>query len=591
MKAVKKRRERKGRGSIRQILLVYALLFIVPIIVFLIFSNLYAIQLVRRQVYSSNKNTLYLYAAQIDASLTSVVNYLVELGTNDASLADMGAQMDRNERLLLSYTIKNKWNDDLTLYNQTVDGFFAYTPADDTFVYTAATMESTSQQMELTNFLRYHSARLQEDSDLHSNWIAQKVGDKVYLFRILKVQNVCFGTWVGMDRLLSNVVTVDIAGLEHIFFLDHEGKILSVDDQLLGEEWELSGDFSDYYLTGPKDEYLVVGERLQTGDVSLVALIADDSILEGLNTLNSTIALFTMLSALLILLFFAFSQMQIVKPFRKLVESMEQVEQGNLEVKLDTARARREFAVVNRTFNNMASQIKKLKIDVYEEKIQKQKAQFEFLQIQVNPHFFINMMDLLYNCACLKDTEMVKEMTVLLVNHFRYTLYSDPMIRLQEEIDFIHNYMMVQELRSAGRVNILFEVQMEEGMEDVRIPIMSIQTFVENAIKHGQTKDKQVSVLVRGRLEDTEGRPFLVITVEDGGWGFSEEVLRQLNKEHRIEIDGKKRIGIYNVKRRLSLLYGKDATITFANKTERGAVVTLRFPKTESQLRAEKEGE
>lgn len=58
-----------------------------------------------------------------------------------------------------------------------------------------------------------------------------------------------------------------------------------------------------------------------------------------------------------------------------------------------------EFEIVNQRFNSMMSQIEALKIDIYEERLSKQKTELQHLQLQLNPHFFLNSLNIIYNFA------------------------------------------------------------------------------------------------------------------------------------------------------------------------------------------------
>lgn len=66
---------------------------------------------------------------------------------------------------------------------------------------------------------------------------------------------------------------------------------------------------------------------------------------------------------------------------------MNELKSGNLEVHLSEENVFSEFQILNDTFDNMTKEIKKLKIDVYEEKLNKQQAELLYLQEQINPHF------------------------------------------------------------------------------------------------------------------------------------------------------------------------------------------------------------
>ena len=75
---------------------------------------------------------------------------------------------------------------------------------------------------------------------------------------------------------------------------------------------------------------------------------------------------------------------------------------------------------MNSTFNNMLEEIDKLKSDVYEEKISRQKAELKHLQGQVNPHFYLNSLNIIYTLARTGELELLEEMCTCLIDYFRY---------------------------------------------------------------------------------------------------------------------------------------------------------------------------
>lgn len=82
-----------------------------------------------------------------------------------------------------------------------------------------------------------------------------------------------------------------------------------------------------------------------------------------------------------------FNRKTLVHPVDKLVKAMEEVENGNLHVKVEEEAYYQEFRCLNYQFNRMVSEIEKLKIDVYEEQLNRQNSELKFLLLQINPHF------------------------------------------------------------------------------------------------------------------------------------------------------------------------------------------------------------
>ena len=68
-----------------------------------------------------------------------------------------------------------------------------------------------------------------------------------------------------------------------------------------------------------------------------------------------------------------------------------------------------EFEFLGNTFNIMAEQIKTLKIDVYQEQLRVKQGELKQLQAQINPHFYMNSLNIIYNLAALGDTESVQK--------------------------------------------------------------------------------------------------------------------------------------------------------------------------------------
>ncbi len=95
-----------------------------------------------------------------------------------------------------------------------------------------------------------------------------------------------------------------------------------------------------------------------------------------------------------------------------------------------------------------------------------------------------------------------------------------------------------------------------------------------------------MTVSISGYLEFEEEGTYLVLLISDTGEGFDEATLRRLNAKEPIIKDGRRSIGIANVRSRLQIIYGSQASIKFFNNQPKGAVVQIRFP--EKQIPGDK---
>lgn len=564
-------------NSIQRKIITYAICFIVPIIAFLIASNFYAVKIVRNQVYESNRNTIRLYVNQLDRTFENADTFLSGMGFAQSDLQAMTEETGENERKLAAFRVKNVLSSSLYQYDA-IDAFFVSAPLGGEYVYRSKFTEEYQQQKAIDQYILETITNKTKGEDLPKNWYPCKVGEKFYMFRFFSLQGTCFGAWIDVDHLLQNLKTVEMAGLDNILFVSGEGIPLSNEKNLTQEGIDFGGDLGHYYLTGKNDNYMVVGQKSEMGDFRLVALLQDKDILAGLQFFSFLIITLIVISGLLLILFFVFSQKEIAAPLNRLSRAMESIESGNLDTKIPDVKTADEFKMVNRTFNSMTTQIKELKITVYEEKIHKQKAQLDFYKIQVSPHFFINALNTIYSFAQTKNLEMVKQMTMCVVRHFRYTLHSSQEVRLSEELDFTRNFLQMQEIRSAGHLQYEIDVEVSQRLLDAVIPTLVIQTFVENSIKYTDSTDGNVVVEVRAFLEYEVEGSYIHIIISDTGAGYREEVLEQLNNGKKVRDERGEHIGIYNVQQRLRLIYGDRAQLHFSNRATTGAKVEIRFP-------------
>ena len=111
----------------------------------------------------------------------------------------------------------------------------------------------------------------------------------------------------------------------------------------------------------------------------------------------------------------------ILNPLNRIVEFMKGIgAEGLPQTRLANDVATSEFQLIVSTFNRMLDRIEKLKIDVYEEKLSKQKAELKHLQLQLKPHFFLNALNIIHSLAQLGDCAKIQELIQYLTNYFRY---------------------------------------------------------------------------------------------------------------------------------------------------------------------------
>ena len=169
---------------------------------------------------------------------------------------------------------------------------------------------------------------------------------------------------------------------------------------------------------------------------------------------------------------------------------------------------------------------------------EKLKSELSFLRSQVSPHFMFNVLNSLASLA-RKKSDQVESAIIQLSQLMRYSLYhTDKKVTLEQEADYINNYINLQKLRFGATVNMHFHVDL--ARKDLLIEPMLLVPFVENAFKHG------VGLI---------GDPVIIIILEASAYRISFTVRNKFNPAYNEIKDSSSGIGLHNVRRRLDLLY------------------------------------
>ena len=221
--------------------------------------------------------------------------------------------------------------------------------------------------------------------------------------------------------------------------------------------------------------------------------------------------------------------------------------------------------------------------------LQKQ-AEIDALQSQINPHFLNNTLDSIRGLAMEEHAAQTCEMVGSLSRFLRYTIsQKHNMISLNEELDSVKSYMTIQRYRFADRFSLSMTISPgDEHILRYRIPKLTLQPLIENAIYHGLD-----SIAAGGKItifcELTQSR--LIIDVTDNGVGMDCLTLEKINKklhestvpsEEPREIGHGSGVALYNVNARIKLVYGERYGLTMYSIHGQGTKAQIILPLKES---------
>jgi hypothetical protein len=197
-------------------------------------------------------------------------------------------------------------------------------------------------------------------------------------------------------------------------------------------------------------------------------------------------------------------------------------------------------------------------------------AELRALHAQINPHFLFNALNTLYG-VIPKTAEAARRLVLNLADVFRYFLQSQrTMVPLADELKVVKAYLEIEQERLGPRLRIEFDVPAQAVT--AKIPSLSIQPLVENAVKHGVAGKPEGGLV---RLTVGRAGEAWRIAVEDTGAGAA---AARSNAVHS-------GVALDNVSRRLKLCYGPMAELHF-ERTGAGASAHFEVP-----IRASEAGE
>lgn len=269
----------------------------------------------------------------------------------------------------------------------------------------------------------------------------------------------------------------------------------------------------------------------------------------------------------------------ISRPIRDLSEEMKTITLN--EYSGSTLESREdEIGILQDSFNHMITRNKELIAQQYQAKLEKRNAQLRALQAQINPHFMYNTLQVIGGMALEKDAPEVYSVTLALSDILRYSLnFSKEMVCLEEEVEYLKSYVMIQNERFGGKVQL--KLELEPDTRKCLIPKLILQPLAENSFEHGLLNKAGDWLLAVESHTTPEGD--LLICIKDNGIGFDSERLAQIRE--KIELDTVKalnsgsHIGLANVHARIKLRSAKEGHgVSIDSSPETGTTVSVRMP-------------
>jgi sensor histidine kinase YesM len=194
------------------------------------------------------------------------------------------------------------------------------------------------------------------------------------------------------------------------------------------------------------------------------------------------------------------------------------------------------------SYEILQKKLRQKELDEQKAKTLATEAQLASLESRIHPHFLFNTLNSI-SALITENPAMAEEMMENLSDLLRYSLDSNAkgLVTLTQELEITEKYLEMEKIRFEDR--LIYEIRCDENILNAKLPPLSLQTLVENSIKHVVSKTSETTEII---VSIKNSGADLEIEVTDNGVGFTE---KDLKKEH----------GLDNLKQRLQTLFTDKA--------------------------------
>lgn len=517
---------------------------------------------------------------QVQLSLENTINNMSHVSQQLSFDGTVGKKLDKYllgggpyETWSLSDEIKSEVGG-ITFTNPNIGLTMYYVAKDGTYLFENLNANEQFDPgklpvLDVTNKITYHAPHTSQDG-LNNHYvlsILRKAGiperDDIYIYiesGFKVAQNILETDRISKSShhlLLSSDGTIAFSELPDIF---------PVNSAFPGEN---SGADHDTY----RDYYWFKGTSSQGW--SIVSVIPGSEYNKERNRWLIQIVIFSLLVLVISIMLAWLLWKMVYRPLTKFHKEMKRAGQSDFRSASEKTYIP-EFDYLLREFGDMKQQIGELFLEVEQKEKRRADLEIEKLRYQINPHFLMNTLDTAHWLAVMNGQNEIDQLVVSLNKLLYYNLGKlGEQATVKEELEALREYLTLQQIRYDFQFNV--RVEAEDHVLDMFIPRFILQPLVENALYHGLNDQGSIRV-------DVKYDGFIELSVHDNGEGMTEETIRHLLHNDRVE---KKKvgmgIGMNYVKRMIEFYYDGQASMQIESELGKGSSVILRLPAIEAE--------
>lgn len=384
------------------------------------------------------------------------------------------------------------------------------------------------------------------------------------------------------ETSFQSIYDVAIADNYNFYIMDSEHMIISAGDKSsihmsLDELHELYPPASRKELFHSSSQFLYSTHTNEKLNWTLVSTLPIDIILSETRTLVAAIFLIGVLAVILAFLLLNSITHFIIQPLSDLTDTVDEIAAGNYNIRANT-RTMNEIGRLAARINSMSENTLTLLDTIKKESALKRQFEFSYIQMQMNPHFLYNTLETICGMIAVDEKKKAIKMIQNVSSFYKKVLNNgSPVITIGQELELTRCYLDI--LRQRYCEIYTYEIELAPEAAPYRIPKLTLQPFVENALIHGILATGKPGIL---RLRVICEQNMIIITIADDGKGMEPDTLqtlRHLLSQKEFTDEKSTNFGIISTYQRLLLFLDEPgAAITVDSVPGEGTTVRIILP-------------
>ncbi|MDV4149328.1 histidine kinase [Clostridium sp. AL.422] len=317
-----------------------------------------------------------------------------------------------------------------------------------------------------------------------------------------------------------------------------------------------------------KKNYILSSILVEGINWDIVSISAYSKLLDQNEYVKYIILYFILVNFILIVIGAMVISKIITGPINKLCESMNEVVDGKFNI-VNIKTYDDEIGQMKNRYNSLIVEIQNLMEKIKENEEKKREIELDLLMSQIKPHFLYNTLDSINSLALSGENKRIYKMIKSLGKFYRVSLNKGSnIITIKEEIDTIKNYLIIQEMRYSGTLDV--EYNLDNSCNEYKIIKLVLQPLVENSIYHGIRNKEGKGKIIISTYQNEES---VFLSVEDNGLGINKEKIQGIYNNEGIGV------GLRATKERLRIFYGDKFRFLIESELNIGTKIIIQIPK------------